>query len=90
MKEYKSYRIINGKAVWVIINEKGNIIDKCPNKEKLSSVQISRLKGPGFSKSGIYNETNQCERCGINFNNAPGYPCLEYDNERKVYWKMVM
>lgn len=79
MKEYKSYRIINGKAIWVVVNENGDIIDKNPDKEKLAYIKVSKLKGPGYSKSGIYNETNTCGICGINFNNAPGNPCRDRD-----------
>ena len=39
MITYKSNRIIDGKPRWIIVNEKGNIINKSPKKEELKNVK---------------------------------------------------
>lgn len=38
---YKDWRIIDGKARWVIVDEYGNIINKEPSKEQLKSSAIN-------------------------------------------------
>ncbi len=75
MTKYKSYRIIDEKAKWVIIDEDGKIIDKEPSNEKLRSLE----KDIYLRKR--YNDTNTCDRCGINFDIATGNPCREYDEK---------
>lgn len=36
--EYKSYRIIDGRPRWVIIDENGKIVNRCPTKEELKEL----------------------------------------------------
>jgi len=38
MTEYKSYRFIDGKVKWIIIDENGKILNKEPNKEQLKYI----------------------------------------------------
>lgn len=35
MTNYKSYRIIDGKPKWTIVDEYGKIVNKDPSKEEL-------------------------------------------------------
>lgn len=37
--KYKGYRIIDGKARWVIITENGEIINRNPTKEELKGIK---------------------------------------------------
>lgn len=39
MKEYKSWRFIDGKAKWIIVDENGNIINKNPKREDLKNIE---------------------------------------------------
>lgn len=56
--EFKSYRYIDGKAIWVISDENGLIIDKNPTKEQLKNVmQIDNIR-----RKKKNNRT--CSRCG--------------------------
>lgn len=54
--KYKSYRIINGKAKWVIVDNEGKIINKEPNKEQLISIKIEKC----LEKR----RTENCDECG--------------------------
>lgn len=44
MTYYKSYRIIEGKGKWVVVNENGRIINKNAKKEELKLLQKDKLK----------------------------------------------
>jgi len=37
--EYKSYRIIDGKPRWVIVDETGNIVNRNPSKDELNDLK---------------------------------------------------
>jgi len=39
MTEYKSYRFIDGKARWIIVDENGNIINIDPSKDELKGLE---------------------------------------------------
>ncbi len=39
MEKYKDYRIIDGKPRWVIVEQVGRIIDRCPTKEVLKGLE---------------------------------------------------
>lgn len=36
---YRSFRVIDGKAKWIIVDEKGNVINKSPIKEELKDLE---------------------------------------------------
>lgn len=44
MVHYKSYRIVDGKARWVVIDDNGNIIDKSPTKKKINDAILEMEK----------------------------------------------
>lgn len=52
--KYRSYRIIDGKPRWVIIDGEGRVVDRNPSKEELKLYQVQNFK---------HNETNICSRC---------------------------
>lgn len=73
----KSYRIIGGKARWVVVDENGIIINSDPNKGELKKFQEQK------KLRKRYNDKNRCEKilddgtiCGRLFEN---YPYKEYD-----------
>lgn len=69
---------IGQKPRWVIVDENDKIINKNPSKEELKGLRVSSLKGRG--RSGDYNETNTCDRCGKHFSKVGwGNPRREYD-----------
>jgi len=70
--KYKSYRIIDGKPRWVVVDGNETIINRSPSKEELKSSLLWNFK---------HNETNTCNRCGINFDKATGNPLREYDKD---------
>lgn len=63
MTKYRSYRIIDGKGKWVIVDNNGKIIDKNPSKEDLKSTVLHKSSDRRVPKL-YYNRTNTCDRCG--------------------------
>lgn len=59
MDLFRSYRIVDGKPRWVIVNENGKIINKNPNKEELKVLIIEYTHGN--TRKEKYNNTNMCE-----------------------------
>jgi len=59
---YKSYRIIDGKPRWVIVDNTGNIINRNPSKEELKGLEKEKYKSQK-TNSLNYNKTNTCDRC---------------------------
>lgn len=51
MKEYKSYRILDKKPRWVIIDESGKITNRNPSKEELKYIEIE-LRTPYDTTKG--------------------------------------
>lgn len=47
--QYKSYRIVDGKSIWVIVDENGKVIHKEPSKEELKY-----LERESFSRKKLY------------------------------------
>ncbi len=93
MTEYKSYRIIDGKAIWVIVDENERIINKEPKKEELKNLKdvdlIKSIYNKGIKTNGTYNESNTCEnikkygkRCEVKL--RPGNARRVYND--KGYW----
>lgn len=80
MTKYKSKRIVDGKPQWVIVDETDKVVNRNPSEEELKGTKQRKLKGSGYSRSGDYNETNTCDICRINFDEAAGHPLREYDN----------
>lgn len=69
---YKSRRIIEGKARWIIVDKNGKIIDKNPNKECIK-----------LAKSFKYNPTDTCDNCGVNIDVWPR-PRREYKKGKRT------
>lgn len=65
MMQYKSYRIVDGKPRWVIVDENGKIIHKEPSKEDLKGLDKHIEERQHIR--GCYNETNTCDRCRVYF-----------------------
>lgn len=80
MKYYKDHRIIDGKSRQVIIDETGKIINRNPSKDELKGLEKEIVKDCRFRKES-YNDTNTCDRCGINFDKAPGHPLREHNED---------
>lgn len=81
IKKYKSYRIVDGKPRWVIVDENGKIINRNPNNELKGlekEIQISYSRGN--KKIYKHNDSNTCNRCNINFAIAKGNPRMDNDN----------
>lgn len=57
MTEYKSWRIIDGKPRWVIVDENEKIINKYPSKQELKGIEKKI-----YIKNIYYNDTNTCSR----------------------------
>lgn len=57
---YKSYRIIDGKSKWVVVDDGGNIINKDPCNEELKILEVE--KKSGYRK---YIGKYECCVCGI-------------------------
>lgn len=79
----KAWKIpdIGEKPRWVIVDENDKIINKNPSKEDLKGLQQSILR-TYRSKSGCYNDTNTCDRCGKSFSEIGwGNPRRECDKD---------
>jgi hypothetical protein len=57
---YKAYRIIDGKAKWVIVDKDERIVDNNPSKEELEKLQ-KEIQLPYSRKKKKYNESNTCQ-----------------------------
>lgn len=62
MISYKSWRIIDGKPRWVILDEIGTITNRTPNKCELKRLDKFPEKD-GRGNPRHYNSTNTCDRC---------------------------
>lgn len=56
MTEYKSYRIVDGKPRWVIVDEDGKIVNINPSKEELKDLEIEKYKQKRNASSKYTNE----------------------------------
>lgn len=84
---YKSYRIIDGKPKWVIVDENGDIVNRSPNKEELKSLGVLYENGRcnhitrhhtdeellEFLRK--YEREKGKEPTTRDFDNNPKYPC---------------
>lgn len=88
-KLYKSYRIIDGKPRWIIVDENGNIVNKNPTKEELKGLEKFHQKDGRRCRSrpGARYTHEELLECLIgfvkengrvpvasDFNNNPEYP----------------
>lgn len=53
---YKSYRVIDGKARWIITNSNGDIINRNPNKEELKALKQIEKKSYKSPMKGLTND----------------------------------
>jgi len=67
---YRSYRFIDGKTKWIIVDESGKIINKEPSKEELRGLEEAPYIRNKIDKK--YNENNTCE-----FKDQEGKRCTE-------------
>ena len=77
MTEYKQKRItdVGEKPRYVILNDRGIVIDKNPDKNRLDGALSWNFK---------YNGTNTCYRCGRNFDDIGwSHPMKEHDEKGK-------
>jgi len=79
---YKSKRIIDGKPRWIIVDETGKIVYRNPSKDELRDLE-KEIQIPYSIGNKKYNDTNTCDRCGIEFKIAGGHPYKEYNNDMK-------
>lgn len=66
MTNYKSYRFVDGKARWIIVDDNGKIINKIPSKEELKGIQDVpwHMLSDGRSKPRLrYKVGDLCKRC---------------------------
>lgn len=73
----KSCRIIDGKARWVIVDDKGKIINKRPGKEDLKSLVIETLD----------RKTYNCDECNEELISGRAYK--EYDKEGRWTYRWL-
>lgn len=84
MKEYKSYRVIDGKTKWVVVDENGKIVNINPNKDKLREIE-KEIRNPQDTRKKFTNEKlleelsrfnveNGRIPCEADFTNNPNYP----------------
>lgn len=81
MTEYKSYRIVDGKPKWVVVDENGNITNRSPSKDELG---ILKRETRNITKKytdeelleflNIFYEKNGRIPIQIEFDNNPKYP----------------
>lgn len=64
MTYYKSYRIIDGKPRWIIVDETGKIINRSPSKDELKGLEKETYVRNIVSIFIYYNKTNTCGKCG--------------------------
>lgn len=61
--KYKSYRIINGKPRWVIVDENGNIVNRNPTEDELK--ELKKLVGKiheRYTEEQLLNELRRFEK----------------------------
>lgn len=84
MTKYKSYRFVDGKARWIIVDEDGNIINKNPSKDELKGIKreiFSRKKlcdNKGYLLRKLIDFYEEKGRIPIakDFVNNSYYPCF--------------
>lgn len=74
MTNYKSYRFVDRKARWVIVDEDGKIINKDPNREQLK-IQELEIYVTDYRPNRCKKE--MCDICGKKV--KPGKALREYD-----------
>lgn len=79
--KYKTYRIIDEKPRWVIIDENGKIINRNPSNEELKDLRIENCNSR--FKDGHYNQTNTCDICKTDLH---GKAYKEKNNEYEEHW----
>jgi len=81
--KYKSYRIIDGKPRWVIVDETGNIVNRNPNKDELKGLkkEIYQItKRQQYTDNELLDYLRQFKKeerrvpTFEDFINNPGYP----------------
>lgn len=75
MGTYKDIGIVDGKPKYVIVDGYRRTINKHPSKEELRLVTKWNFE---------YNDTNTCDRCGINFDDVVGHPLRERKNGKET------
>ena len=82
MVYYKSYRIVDGRSRWVIVDHNGTIIDRNPSKEILKNIIIDE------DKTGVGHINTKCCKCRksetyIRPNGDPEW--LRYKDKRGIW-----
>lgn len=67
MTYYKSYRIIDGKPRWVIVDEAGNIINRNPSKEELKYLNSENKDGRSNPRPFLRYKKEALLECLIRF-----------------------
>lgn len=87
MKRYKSYRIIDGKPKWVILDDNMNIVDKDPSKAELKYITPELYKKETYSEGYLlgllmhFNKNEGRPPRMEDFTNNPKYPSFHtYQN----------
>lgn len=84
--KYKSYRFVDGKVRWIVVDENSNIVNKNPSKDELKGLKEETYVSAANRLRRLlrYNKTNTCDICGrdlykLNF----GTPRREHDKDNK-------
>lgn len=86
---FKSYRIVDKRPRWVIVNDYGEITNRNPNKEELKGLKKEIQKPYSRGNVSMYreyhhNDTETCDRCGKDFAKLGwSRPLCEYDKESR-------
>ena len=94
-QKYKSYRLVEGKPRWVIVDGYGKIINKEPNKEELRCTEEEKyIKKYGSRVNRRYSDTNTCSKikedgtiCGNML--VLGGACQERDEKEKLTGRWI-
>jgi hypothetical protein len=96
MKYYKSYRIVDGKPRWIIIDENGKIVNRNPSKDELKLVKNKdrRNERKDYNEELLDYLRQFCEENGRppiaeDFTNSP-YPSRETYRRRFGSWSNAL
>lgn len=104
MTEYKSYRLIDGEAKWVIVDENDNIINKIPNKEELKKLKpfpkekynSPKRYRPKYTDEELLDELRKFEKkeeripTAADFRNNADYPSYKTYQIRFGSWNKAL
>lgn len=100
MELYKSKRIIDRKARWIIVDENGKIINRNPSKDDLKDIEYEKYKrndkNRSYADKELLNELRRAENeygrppTVADFTNNPEYPNFATYSNRFGSWSKAL